>query len=257
MVRDTASANAGFWVQAGPWAYGPGLLRVLLNRTVIAADHALPFLRRVRHERNAPDRRQLPRVQNCGSLVGCRCGSPFTLSVRRRDDDDVDLRLRPLRPSDEVDYWAAHAELLDDGFTFGFIRPDESFVDHVQRLERQRRGFDLGDLVEATWLIADVAGEVVGRSSIRHRLNDYLAFHGGHIGYGVRPAFRRRGYASEILRQSLIIARSYDVGDVLVTCDDSNVASARVIERCGGRLERVVPADESDDGVAFRRYWIL
>jgi predicted acetyltransferase len=101
-----------------------------------------------------------------------------------------------------------------------------------------------------------VAGAVVGRSSVRHRLYDYLAFHGGHIGYGVRPAFRRRGYVSEILRQSLIIATSYDVGDVLVTCDD-NVASARVIERCGGRLERVVAADESDDGVAFRRYRIL
>jgi hypothetical protein len=40
-----------------------------------------------------------------------------------------------------VDDWAAHAELLDDGFIFGFIRLDESFVDHVQRLERQRRGF--------------------------------------------------------------------------------------------------------------------
>lgn len=168
----------------------------------------------------------------------------------------MELRLRPLRLSDETAYRAAHAELLADGFTFGFIRHDESFAAHVERLERQRRGLDLGDLVEATWLVADVAGQVVGRASIRHRLNDDLAFHGGHVGYGVRPAFRRRGYASEILRQSLIIARSHGVGDVLVTCDDDNVASARVIEGRGGRLERVVPADESDDGVAFRRYWI-
>jgi predicted acetyltransferase len=168
----------------------------------------------------------------------------------------VDLRLRPLRVTDEADYRAAHAELLADGFTFGFIRDDETFADHIQRLERQRCGIDLGDLVEATWLVADVDGRLVGRTSIRHRLNEDLAFHGGHIGYGVRPAFRRRGYGTEILRQSLVIARSYGVVEVLVSCDDHNVASAGVIEACGGRLERVVPADESDTGVAFRRYWI-
>ena len=166
------------------------------------------------------------------------------------------LRLRPLRVGDEAEYRAAHAELLPDGFQFGFIRDDETFAEHVARLERQRRGHDLGTLVESTWLLAEVAETIVGRVSIRHTLNEYLAFHGGHIGYGVRPAFRRRGYATEMLRQSLVIARSYGVDRVLVTCDDDNVGSARVIEACGGVLERVVPAAESDDGVAFRRYWI-
>ena len=97
---------------------------------------------------------------------------------------------------------------------------------------------------------------MVGRASIRHELNADLAFRDGHIGYGVRPAFRRRGYATEILRQSLIIARSYGTGPVLLTCDDDNVASAAVIETCGGALERIVPGSESDDGVPFRRYWI-
>lgn len=168
----------------------------------------------------------------------------------------MDLRLRPLRLTDEVEFRAAHHELLADGFGFGFIREQESFAEHVERLERERRGHDLGDLVEATWLVAEVDGQLVGRTSIRHRLNAYLAFRGGHVGYGVRPAFRRRGHATEILRQSLVIARSYGVDQALVTCDDDNVGSAAVIEACGGRLERVVPAEESDDGVAFRRYWI-
>jgi predicted acetyltransferase len=168
----------------------------------------------------------------------------------------VDLRLRPLRVADEEAYRAAHVELAADGFGFGFIQPGESFADHVDLLERQRRGHDLGAFVESTWLIADVAGEVVGRVSIRHQLNDHLAFHGGHIGFAVRPAFRRRGYATEILHQSLVIARSYGVGPALITCDDNNVGSAAVIEACGGVLERVVPGNETDDGVPFRRYWI-
>jgi predicted acetyltransferase len=176
---------------------------------------------------------------------------------RRVDEDPrVDLRLRPLRLEDEAAFRAAHAELLVDGFSFGFMHPGEPFAAHVERLERQRRGRDLGGLVEATWLVAEVADQIVGRASIRHRLDDRLAFHGGHIGYGVRPACRRRGYATEILRQSLIVARSYGVARVLVTCDDDNVGSAAVIEACGGQLERVVPGGESADGVPFRRYWI-
>ena len=103
----------------------------------------------------------------------------------------MNLRLRPLRPVDEGLYRTAQVELLADRFLFGFINEGEAFADHFERLRRQRRGLDLGELVEASWLIAD-AGEVVGRTSIRLELNAHLAFHGGHIGSAVRPAFRRR-----------------------------------------------------------------
>jgi predicted acetyltransferase len=65
-------------------------------------------------------------------------------------------------------------------------------------------------------------------------------------------AVGRRGYATLILRQSVIIARSVGVDRVLVTCDDSHLGSAAVIERCGGRLDSV-----NDVGVRkVRRYWI-
>jgi predicted acetyltransferase len=107
--------------------------------------------------------------------------------------------------------------------------------------------------VPATFLVADVEGALVGRVSIRHELNDYLARVGGHIGYGVRPRHRRRGFATEILRQALVVARAEGVEPVLVTCDEDNLASATVIERVGGSLEGVSPGP---NGVPMRRYWI-
>jgi predicted acetyltransferase len=121
-------------------------------------------------------------------------------------------------------------------------------------LKRIRTGAEVPDgWVPETFLAAEVAGQLVGRASIRHRLNQWLAQWGGHIGYAVRPAFRRRGYATAILRQSLPIANDLGIQRVLVVCDEANVGSARVIERCGGVLESVVVGEDGSTGK--RRYW--
>jgi predicted acetyltransferase len=163
------------------------------------------------------------------------------------------LRLRPPRIEDEAAVVAAQDELAGDDFQFAFRRPGQSFAQFVQAVEDHRRGRNLEPgWVESTWLLADVDGTVVGRSSIRFELNEFLRTKGGHIGYAVRPVHRRRGYATEILRQSLVVARAGGVGRALVTCDDDNVGSAAVIEANGGVLEDVIDVD----GVALRRYWI-
>jgi predicted acetyltransferase len=168
------------------------------------------------------------------------------------------LRLRPLRPGDEAAFVAGHEAMAADGFTFGLgYEAGTPWPDYVAAIEAQRRGVvPSGGLVPATFLLADVDGTIVGRASIRHELNEMLAREGGHIGYGVLPGHRQRGYATEILRQALVIARSVGVDRVLVTCDDDNLASARVIERCGGVLESVITRAEGDRLIPLRRYWI-
>jgi RimJ/RimL family protein N-acetyltransferase len=83
----------------------------------------------------------------------------------------------------------------------------------------------------------------------------YLELLAEHIGYVVVPEFRRRGYATEILRQSLHIAREKcGARRILVTCDDDNIGSIRTIEKNGGILENVVHGPDLDK--PKRRYWI-
>lgn len=91
-------------------------------------------------------------------------------------------------------------------------------------------------LVPKTHLWAMAEEELVGRISIHHELNDALRLEGGHIGYDTVPSFRGRGVATEMLRQALPLARGLGLTEVLITCDDTNTASIRVIEANGGSL---------------------
>src|SRR5579859_1173817 len=166
------------------------------------------------------------------------------------------LRLRPLRPGDEAAFRVGHEQMAREGFAFGFaLEPDTPWDEYVRLVAGWPCGGNLpGSWVPNTFLVADVAGQLVGRVSIRHELTDFLRAEGGHIGYGVLPAFRRRGYATEILRQALVVARSLGVDRVLVTCDDDNIGSIRTIEACGGKLDSVRPPEPGS--AAIRRYWI-
>ena len=166
------------------------------------------------------------------------------------------LRLRPYVLADERAALTVAEALRADQFTFllGY-EPTDEWASFVAKIDDQRRGVGVRpDMVRAAQLVADFDGVLVGRASIRFSLNEFLATRGGHIGYGVAPQFRGRGFATEILRQALVLARSEGVNEVLMVCDDDNIASAKVIERCGGVLESVVAA--SGDEPAYRRYWI-
>ena len=88
---------------------------------------------------------------------------------------------------------------------------------------------------------------------IRHYLNDRLLKDGGHIGDGVRPSERRKGYGTEIVRLALIECRKLGIDSVLMFCDKDNIGSAKTITKNGGVLE-----DEfvNEDGVIWQKYRI-
>lgn len=93
----------------------------------------------------------------------------------------------------------------------------------------------------------------VGAVNIRHYLNDSLLYTGGHIGDGIRPSERRKGYATAMIGLALEECRKLGIRKVLMTCDSDNVGSAKSILNNGGVLENEVINEE---GKPEQRYWI-
>jgi len=167
------------------------------------------------------------------------------------------LTLRRPRQDEEAEFLRAHRATSPETPSFlHYYEDGMPFRRYLELLAEQESGVNLPpNHVPSTFLFAFVGDRIVGRASIRHALNEFLQRVGGHIGYVVVPEFRRRGYATEILRQSLQIARDKcGLHRILVTCDDDNIGSIRTIEKNGGVLENVVEAPDLDK--PKRRYWI-
>jgi|GEM_PF-252116 len=103
------------------------------------------------------------------------------------------------------------------------------------------------------FLMDEKEEKILGAINIRYRLNDYLEKFGGHIGYGVAPGERRKGYAAKMLKLALDKCREIGLARVLITCNKDNIASAKTIVKNGGTLENELA---EDDGTIVQRYWI-
>ena len=111
-----------------------------------------------------------------------------------------------------------------------------------------------GKVPDSVFFLLDVKRNILlGAVNIRHYLNDYLLQFGGHIGDGIRPSERRKGYATEMIRLALIECKKLGIDKVLMVCDKSNIGSAKSIMKNGGILENEF-VDE--DGEVNQRYWI-
>ena len=102
------------------------------------------------------------------------------------------------------------------------------------------------------WIIDDNE-KYCGRVSLRHKLNDFLKTFGGHIGADIIPSQRKKGYATLAVKLCLEEAIKIGLDKVLITCDEDNFRSAKVIEKNGGILQDKI---NQDNGTITRRYWI-
>jgi predicted acetyltransferase len=125
-----------------------------------------------------------------------------------------------------------------------------AFYDLLSRMKAG--GYPTPDIVPMDSYFIERGGYVLGDLYIRPRLSPRLEKLGGHIGYRVRPSERNHGAATTALRLALQKLAAISVERALLTCRETNAASARVIEKCGAvRVE-----DSESEYGRNRRYWV-
>ena len=133
------------------------------------------------------------------------------------------------------------------------LHSSKDFPEYNKRLIKNRKGIDLKKgRVPNTFFWAIVGSKVVGFLDIRHYLNKNLSTIGGHIGYAVVPSERRKGCATEMLRLGLKQAWKLGNKKALITCDEDNIGSRKVIEKNGGIF---AGKHKNKEGIKLR-YWI-
>lgn len=151
---------------------------------------------------------------------------------------------------DMMEEWLA----LEQDFSPYAIRKNDyrDFDFYLENLEIKQEHDDY--VPDSTYFCLDLDENIfVGAVNIRHYLNESLLFTGGHIGDGIRPSRRRKGYATAMIRLALEKCRELGIHRVLMTCDKDNIGSAKSILRNGGILENEITNEE---GEQEQRYWI-
>ena len=126
----------------------------------------------------------------------------------------------------------------------------ENYLENLEIKEAKE-----GKVPDSVFFLLDIDRNILlGAINIRHYLNEYLLQYGGHIGDGIRPSERRKGYATEMIRLALIECKKIGISKVLMVCDKSNIGSSKSIINNGGILENEF-LDEK--GNMQQRFWII
>jgi len=157
-------------------------------------------------------------------------------------DEEFEEMLGEFRAAGETEVYRGHQAIAWKGYA--------AFYDLISRMKLGR--YPTADIVPMDSYFIESDGRILGELYIRRRLSPRLEKIGGHVGYKVRPSERNRGIATAALKLALERLREMGVERALVTCNNTNFASARVIEKCGGvRFD-----DAETDRGTERRYWV-
>lgn len=152
---------------------------------------------------------------------------------------------------------AIHEYKVNNVNTYDFL--DVSRYDIFKRVEDYRLGRNLPEnYVSGTYLWLVDGDDFIGEISIRHSLTEALLRFGGNIGYGVRYSKWNKGLGTIMLSKALRYAKEViGLDKVLITCNDDNLGSIRVIEKNGGVLQDKIINVIDDTKRTTRRYWII
>jgi len=146
--------------------------------------------------------------------------------------------IKPIAPlAEEYTQMLAEWKASDERLVpFSLTYDSRDFEKYIALLNdfAQGRNLTAGFVPCTTFWLVNEAQRILGTLDIRHRLTDFLILEGGHIGYGVRPSERKKGYATKMLGLALPEAKKLHIEKILLTCDADNMASRKTIETNGG-----------------------
>jgi len=171
------------------------------------------------------------------------------------------MQIELIRPSMEykrqiiemMDEWSSTGERI---VPYAIRRIDyHNFDEYIYEFDQEVNGPIREGFVRNTtyFVYQSTSDKIIGAVNIRHTLNEELLIAGGHIGDGVRPSERRKGYATEMIRLALDKCRDLNIDRVMMSCDKDNIGSSKSIIKNGGKLEREFVNEE---GVIEQIYWI-
>ena len=151
-----------------------------------------------------------------------------------------------------MDEWTATNERI---VPFAIRKNDyhdfEYYLEHLEIKEEVD-----GKVPDSTFFCLDVDRDIfVGAVNVRHYLTEEMLINAGHIGDGIRPSERRKGYAKEMLEMALPYCKEIGIDKVLITCIDTNIGSEKTILANGGVYESMIYEPERD--VYLKRFWII
>lgn len=156
------------------------------------------------------------------------------------------------------EYLSFYKEWRDSGeemIPWVISKDPSDFQALLMEISNHEKGIGLpeGWVPDSTFWLVNESNQVIGAVNIRHQLSSFLLHAGGHIGYGIRPSERGKGYATTMLKLALAEAAKLGIQEVLVVCDAENASSEATILRNGGvRDEDFV----EEDGQVIKRFWI-
>jgi predicted acetyltransferase len=168
----------------------------------------------------------------------------------------VNLVKPTIKLKDEyLSFYQEWKESNEDMLPWVITKDPQDFEGMIEFLINNEKGVNLpeGWVRDSTYWLVTESNRIVGAVNIRHQLTEKLLNCGGHIGYGIRPSERQKGYATELLALALEKIKYLGINKVLVVCDSDNIASKRTIIKNGGVQDKDYI---EKDGNIINRFWI-
>jgi len=169
----------------------------------------------------------------------------FLVEPQERYKEDIEKMVEEYRLYGEREKFDMYKEAVSD------------FKGYVLKLNDNAKGLGIPDgwVPAYTYWLTNLKDEILGVVRIRTSLNsEFVRKFAGHIGYDISPLSRRKGYGNTLLKLALEKAAIINLDKILITCDDDNIASQRIIENNGGIFESEIFKEERNK--KLRRYWI-